>query len=604
MDNKKLQLIQEEVSRINQISEYDNSVGSTKTLGNDLSKIVIHHTKQESKSILTESASNTNGADFSLNNIFATMDGNYLITDGQVVDLRTEEHKGHIYGDSFLTYLEIAESQRDTLYKEGLYEASYILNNTILRISDRLRKHGQIIFEDGQVLMEQWYRLDKHIATAYNYGKKKLKQGTKYLKKKYKQVKKKAGEYWDRGTKWLKDSWKTVKHYTGKGWQWIKDTANKAWKWTKESFLAILAKGFIWCAQALEAALFSVAGIVVDVVLGFTGVGAIAMAVLWGIVGVYRIYVWIKEGGWFNFLMVVCCLMGMLPAGATIAKVFKGGISVLKGTTTAAGAAAKLSKAFKPTQINWIAKVGIGIKTLLGYVFRALNKLIGWIPGMGGVAGALKGAGAKISKYLDDLLTKLGKPVTASSRTIAVVGGGVLGHEIYKAFSEGMNLKDIKESELGLFKDYETDPELSYIGVGEPFGKASAEKGDFEVRVSEDSPRTVEWIAKAGSPQAKDVKNHPFFDGYKMVEVEPYGESEPMFTLAGCSKKYGCPPGFEESYDGSVVQVEREIEGGDYEFTQEDIDGYEAAADAYVERKAREEEAGITSEQKLRLVKI
>ena len=97
MDNKKLQLIQEEVARINQISEYDNSVGSTKTLNNDLSKIVIHHTKQESKSMLTESVSNTNGTDFSLNNIFATMDGNYLIVDGQVVDLRTEEHKGHIF---------------------------------------------------------------------------------------------------------------------------------------------------------------------------------------------------------------------------------------------------------------------------------------------------------------------------------------------------------------------------------------------------------------------------------------------------------------------------------------------------------------------------
>jgi hypothetical protein len=342
----------------------------------------------------------------------------------------------------------------------------------------------------------------------------------------------------------------------------------------------------------------------VDVVLGFTGVGAVVMAVLWGIVGVYRIYVWVKEGGWFNFLMVVCCLMGMLPAGATIAKVFKGGISVLKGTTTAAGAAAKLSKAFKPSQINWIAKVGIGIKTLIGYVFRGLNWLISKVPGMGGIASALKGAGAKVSKWLDKLLTKLGTPVTASSTTIAVVGGGVLGHEIYKAFSEGMNLKDIKESELGLFKDYETHPEMSYVGVGEPFGKASSEKGDFEVRVSEDSPRTVEWIAKAGSPQAKDVKNHPFFDGYKMVEVEPYGESEPVFTLAACSKKYGCPPGFEESSDGSVVQVEKEVEGFDGTFTQEDKDSYEATADAYVARKAREEEAGITSEQKLRLVKI
>ena len=592
----KLQLIQEEVARINQISGYDNSVGSTKTLGNDLSKIVIHHTKQlvESKSTLTESASDTKDADFNLNNIFATMDGNYLITDGQVVDLRTEEHKGHIFGNDFRLYLEIAESQRDTLYREGLYEAAFILNNSMLQISRRLMEHGNINLQEGDWSIGNLtdYLVPDFIATPDEVNKATAKV-VKYAEKKVEEF-----------SEWAGNAWDDVSKFVGDGVDWIKDTANKAWEWTKDSFLAILAKGFIWCAQALEAALFSVAGIVVDVVLGFTGVGAIAMAVLWGIVGVYRIYVWVKEGGWFNFLMVVCCLMGMLPAGATIAKVFKGGISVLKGTTSAAGAAAKLSKAFKPSQINWIAKVGIGIKTLIGYVFRGLNWLISKVPGMGGIASALKGAGAKVSKWLDKLLTKLGTPVTASSTTIAVVGGGVLGHEIYKAFSEGMNLKDIKEAELGLFKDYETDPEMSYIGVGEPFGKASSAKGDFETRVSEDSPKTVEWIAKAGSPLYKHVKNHPFFDGYKMMEVEPYGEAEPVFTLVGCSKKYGCPPGFEESYDGSVVQVEKEVEGFDGEFTQADIDGYEAAADAYVARKAREEEAGITSEQKLRLVKI
>ncbi len=180
MDNKKLQLIQEEVGRINQISEYDNSVGSTKTLSNDLSKIVIHHTKQQSKSMLTESVSNTNGTDFSLNNIFATMDGNYLIADGQVVDLRTEESKGHIFSNDFRLYLEIAESQRDTLYREGLYEASWELNNTILRISDRLRKHGEIRFEDGQLLDEGLF---DYVADKVSSGYKSLKKGVKkYVK--------------------------------------------------------------------------------------------------------------------------------------------------------------------------------------------------------------------------------------------------------------------------------------------------------------------------------------------------------------------------------------------------------------------------------------
>ena len=580
MDNK-LQLIQEEVARINQISEYDNSVGSTKTLGNDLSKIVIHYTKQESKKMLTESVSDTKDTDFNLNNIFATMDGSNLIVDGYVVDLNTEESKGHIFDNNFLTYLEIAESQRDTLYKEGLYEASYVLNDTILRISDRLRKHGEIILEDGQPLMEQWYRLDKHAKSLYDYGKKKFKQGVKKVKKGAKYIKKKAGEYWDRGTKFLSDKWKTLKKYVGDGWDWVKDKANAAWEWTKESFLAILAKGFIWIAQTLEAALFSVAGIVVDVVLGFTGYGAIPMMVLWGIVGVYRIYVWVQEGGWMNFLMVICCLMGMLPGGAVLAKVFRSGASVLKGVTSTAGAASKLSKAFKPSQVNWLGKVMVGLKSLLGYVFKAITKLTGWF-GFSGIAAKMGNFGAKIGTKLDKLLMAMGRPVATSALNIKVLGGGILGYEIYKAFSEGMNLQDIKDTELVLYNDYKPDAEAGYVGVGEMVDKISMERGDFDVRITGKKVKKLTWVPKKGSPQLKNMKKHPFFDGYSLIEDEPYGQNPTVWKVRTCSKKYGCPPGLKMEKGVAVPETIDAEEYQDYEFTQEDIDSYEAEAKADV----------------------
>ena len=571
--DKKLQLIQEEVARINQISEYDNSVGSTKTLNNDLSKIVIHHTKQQSKSMLTESVSNNKDVDFNLNNIFATMDGNYLIVDGQVVDLKEGENKGHILDNDCRLYLEIAQSQRNTLYGEGLYESAFTLNKTILQISQRLMEQGKINLNEWSIGGLTDYLVPDFIASPDD------------VDRANKKVKKYASEKYDDAVKFASDTWEDVKEYAGDGVDWIKDTANSAWEWTKESFLAILAKGFIWIAQSLEAALFSVAGIVVDVVLGFTGYGAIPMMVLWGIVGVYRIYVWIKEGGWMNFLLVICCLMGMLPGGAVLAKVFRGGASLLKGVTSTSVAASKLSKAFKPSQVNWLGKVAVGIKSLLGYVFKGLTWLTKNVLGFSGIAGKMGNFGAKIGAKLDKLLMAMGKPVAVSSTTLKVVSGGVLGYEITKAFTDGMDLENIKEMELALYDEYTNTGTKGYEGVGEPFEKISQLKGDFEVRASDDSPKKLTWIPKTGSPHYKEMLKHPFFTGYEMIESEPYGADPIVWAINKCSTKYGCPAGY-EIVDGKVVEVDLSKEQS---FTQEDIDGYEAAADAYVEAEIERE---------------
>ena len=576
MDNK-LQLIQEEVARINQISEYDNSVGSTKTLSNDLSKIVIHHTKQQSKRMLTESVSDTKDADFNLNNIFATMDGNYLIVEGQVVDLRTEESKGHIFSNDFRLYLEIAESQRDTLYREGLYEAAFTVNNTMLQISRRLMEHGKISLQefDWSIGNLTDYLVPDFIATPDEVNKAKDKV-VKYAEKKYKQVK-----------EWGAQAWDDVSEFVGDGVDWIKDKAYAAWEWTKENFLAILAKGFIWIAQALEAALFSVAGIVVDVVLGFTGIGAIPMLILWGIVGVYRIYVWFQEGGWMNFLMVICCLMGMLPGGAVLAKAFRAGAGVLKGATTAASAAAKLGKAFKPSQVNWLSKVAVGLKDLLGSVFKAITWLTSKVPGFGGVAAKMTNIGSKIGNNLNKMiapLTKVGGKITASSTTLGVLGGSVLGYEIYNAFHDGMNLEDIKQTELPLYDEYRKDPDVGFAGVGEPIGKASMDKGDFTVTILDDSdPIRMTWTAKKGSPWIDELMNHYLFDGFEMIEDEPRGADPTVWKTHKCSRQYGCPEGY-EMQDGVAVEVEREIAPVDFEITDEVMNDYESYAEAELDK--------------------
>ena len=71
MKDKQLKLIQEEVGRISRINEYDSTVGNVKSLNDDLSNIVISHTKN----MLTESVSED--TDFDMQNLYVTMDGNH-----------------------------------------------------------------------------------------------------------------------------------------------------------------------------------------------------------------------------------------------------------------------------------------------------------------------------------------------------------------------------------------------------------------------------------------------------------------------------------------------------------------------------------------------
>jgi len=268
--------------------------------------------------------------------------------------------------------------------------------------------------------------------------------------------------------------------------------------------------------------------------------------------------------------------MGMLPGGAVLAKAFRGGASLLKGVTSTGVAASKLSKAFKPSQVNWLGKVAVGMKSLLGYVFKGLTWLTKNVLGFSGIAGKMGNFGAKIGAKLDKLLMAMGKPVAASSTTLKVLGGGVLGYEIIKAFTDGMDLETITEMELALYDDYTNTN--GYEGVGEPFEKISQSKGDFEVRISDDSPKKLTWRPKKGSPHYEEMLKHPFFTGYEMIEKEPYGADQISWAINKCSTKYGCPSGY-EIVDGKVVEIDLSREQS---FTQEEIDDYESEADAYV----------------------
>ena len=308
------------------------------------------------------------------------------------------------------------------------------------------------------------------------------------------------------------------------------------------------------------------------------------MMVLWGIVGVYRIYVWIKEGGWMNFFMIICCLLGMLPGGAVLAKAFRGGVSVLKGVTTTAGAASKLGKAFKPSQINWLGKVLVGIKDLLGWVFKGLNWLTKKCTRIFRYSCKMGNFGTKISKRLDKLLKAMGRPVATSATNIKVLGGGVLGYEMYKAFSDGMNLQDIKDTELVLYNDYKPVEGAGYEGVGDMVDKISMERGDFDTRVTGKTRKKLKWVAKKGAPRYKMIKKHPYFTGFEMIEnVEKLGQDPTVWDVWKCSKKYGCPPGLKMENGVAVPETINADEYKDYVFTQDQVDSYEAEADAAVE---------------------
>jgi hypothetical protein len=119
---------------------------------------------------------------------------------------------------------------------------------------------------------------------------------------------------------WIDDAWGAVK----KGASWVGDKLKQAGQW-------ILNKGLPWFFEKLEKFLLSPVGIGIDVALTAIGVGKIATTVIWGSLGVWKIYQLftgkIKNDIW-SYLDIAICLVGLVFTGGA-AKGIKAGLGAL-----------------------------------------------------------------------------------------------------------------------------------------------------------------------------------------------------------------------------------------------------------------------------------
>jgi len=84
---------------------------------------------------------------------------------------------------------------------------------------------------------------------------------------------------------WLGDTWDAIKTGAGKVWDSIKDAAS----W-------VLNKGLPWFFEKLEGFLLNPVTIGIEIALTAIGVGKIAGAILWGALGIWKIYQLATQG--------------------------------------------------------------------------------------------------------------------------------------------------------------------------------------------------------------------------------------------------------------------------------------------------------------------
>lgn len=157
-------------------------------------------------------------------------------------------------------------------------------------------------------------------------------------------------------------------------WDWTKSMANKAWEGIKKGASFIINKGLPWFFEKLENFLLSPVGIGLDVALTAIGVGKIASAVIWGALGMWKIFQLftgkIKNDIW-SYIDIGICLIGLVFTGGA-AKALK---SVVKGAGRSVGKILS-SPAIKPL-VNLIKK---GASAILGVLVKSiewLGKILG-----------------------------------------------------------------------------------------------------------------------------------------------------------------------------------------------------------------------------------
>jgi hypothetical protein len=203
---------------------------------------------------------------------------------------------------------------------------------------------------------------------------------------------------------WLDDAWNKTKEVAGN----IRDKVKEGATW-------VLNKGLPWFFKKLESFILSPVGIGIDVALTAIGIGKIATTVIWGSLGVWKIYQLVSgqiSNDIWSWLDIGICFLGLIFTG--------GAAKGLKATIKAAGRdITKLSKGVLRPLIELLGK---GIN----FIIKALAAPFEWLAktfGSGKMTEVINSAKNGISKIFNNLSQAL--KTTGGSELKKVVGKGI-----------------------------------------------------------------------------------------------------------------------------------------------------------------------------------
>lgn len=242
---------------------------------------------------------------------------------------------------------------------------------------------------------------------------------------------------------WLDDTWNSAKELASDAWGKVKQGASYVWDKVKQAGSWILNKGLPWFFEKLEAFLLNPVTIGIEVALTAIGVGKIAGAILWGALGIWKIYQLfagkIPNDIW-SYLDIGVCLLGLLLTGGA-AKAFGAAIK---------GAGRSIAKVAQLPGIKQLVQL---LAKGIGYISNAILKPIEWLAkNLGGpkVTEMINVAKNKINEVVKKLQNTFSKAAEGPGLGKTTVQG--VKTDIVNPFKKALNTKTAAEWERAAFK--------------------------------------------------------------------------------------------------------------------------------------------------------
>jgi len=180
----------------------------------------------------------------------------------------------------------------------------------------------------------------------------------------------------------------------------------------KEAASYVLKQGLPWFFDKLEKFLLNPVTIGADVALSMLGIGKVTSAILWGSLGIWKLYqlsIGKMPNTWLTYLDIGCCFLGLILTGAAVKPIKR----FLNANRTAKWASIKKSPILAPL-VKLIELGATGIKSLLLQPIKWLSNTLG----LKSVSNVIQQAQNSLTSFSKNLNNLFREGVAAGKKAI------------------------------------------------------------------------------------------------------------------------------------------------------------------------------------------